>query len=189
MKARPLLAKQVSDPEVQALAAIAATLRADYVKEGEDDPWAGSPFAWIKTRPSRQVGKIGEQLVSGWCAAKGLDVTRCVGSQADRVISGQRAEIKFSTLWAQGQFKFQQIRNQDYSICICLGLAPFDAYMWVIPKALLLASPKPEGVIPQHGGGAGKDTHWLSFDASRPYAWMKPYGGSLKEAFSVLRRL
>ena len=50
--------RQITDPEVQALASIAAILRSDYVKEGQDDPWAGSPFAWIRTRPSRQVGKI-----------------------------------------------------------------------------------------------------------------------------------
>jgi hypothetical protein len=90
---------QIRDPEVLMLATIAGTLKGDYVREGPDDPWAGSPFAWIRTRPSRQVGKIGEQLVAGWCAAKGLDVTRSSNSEADRVIAGRRVEIKFSTLW------------------------------------------------------------------------------------------
>jgi hypothetical protein len=36
--------------------------------------WQGSPFAWIKTRPSRQIGAIGESLVAGWAATRGLDV-------------------------------------------------------------------------------------------------------------------
>lgn len=58
----------IKDPEVLMLATIAGTLKGDYVREGPDDPWAASPFAWIRTRPSRQVGKIGEQLVAGWCA-------------------------------------------------------------------------------------------------------------------------
>jgi hypothetical protein len=65
----------LADPDLMLLAAISATLMADYIKP-ETDPWIGSPFAWIKTRPSRQVGSIGEQLVAGWCAAKGLDVIR-----------------------------------------------------------------------------------------------------------------
>ncbi len=62
---------QIQDPEVLMLATIAGMLKGDYVREGPDDPWAGSPFAWIRTRPSGEVGKICEQLVAGWCAAKG----------------------------------------------------------------------------------------------------------------------
>jgi hypothetical protein len=113
---------QIKDPEVLMLATIASTLKGDYVREGPDDPWAGSPFAWIRTRPSRQVGKIGEQLVAGWCAAKGLDVTRSSHSEADRVIAGRRVEIKFSTLWESGVYKFQQLRDQDYEFAVCLGI-------------------------------------------------------------------
>ena len=55
--------QQIKDPDVRKLASIASLLQSDY-EENED--WIGSPFAWIKTRPSRQVGKIDEQLVSGW---------------------------------------------------------------------------------------------------------------------------
>ena len=71
--------QRISDPDVVLLASIAATLKADYVREGADDPWADSSFAWVRTRPSRQVGKIGEQLVAGWCAAKGIDVVASPG--------------------------------------------------------------------------------------------------------------
>jgi hypothetical protein len=93
---------EIKDPEVLMLAAIAGALKGDYVREWDGDPWAGSPFAWIRTRPSRQVGKIGEQLLAGWCAAKGLDITSSGDSEADRVIAGRRVEIKFSTLWRAG---------------------------------------------------------------------------------------
>ncbi|PKO20737.1 MAG: hypothetical protein CVU38_18545 [Chloroflexi bacterium HGW-Chloroflexi-1] len=123
---------QIKNPEVLLLASIASTLKGDHVREGAADPWAGSPFAWIRTRPSRQVGKIGEQLVAGWCAAKDLDVVSSGDSQADRVIAGRRVEIKFSTLWESGVYKFQQIRDQDYDFAICLGISPFNAHCWVI---------------------------------------------------------
>lgn len=53
----------ISDPEVLALATISATLQGEYASEELE--WAGSPFAWIKARPSRQVGTIGERLVTG----------------------------------------------------------------------------------------------------------------------------
>jgi hypothetical protein len=94
----------ITDPDVQLLASIAATIKNEYVREGAVDPWVGSPFAWIRTRPSRQVGRIGEQLVAGWCAAKDLDVVRSPDSEADRIIGGRRVEIKFSTLWQSGNY-------------------------------------------------------------------------------------
>lgn len=178
---------KIDDPDVQMLAAIATVLRNDYTKPADMDPWLESPFAWIRTRPSRQVGKIGEQLVAGWCAAKGLDVTSSPNSQADRVIAGQRCEIKFSTLWESGAYTFQQIRDQDYQFLICLGISPFTAHCWVVSKELLR-----EHVIghtPQHAGKAGSDTFWLSFPASTPPLWLRPYGGTLAAGFAAMMRL
>ena len=76
--------------------------------------WLGSPFYWIKGRPSRQVGTIGEALVAGWAAAKGFEVQRPLSSDHDRRIEGLKVEIKFSTLWTDHEiFKFQQLRDQD----------------------------------------------------------------------------
>lgn len=177
------MTKYALDPEVQLLASIAATLQGDY--GNKSDPWAGSPFAWIRTRPSRQVGKIGEQLVSGWCAAKGLDVMASGDSQADRIIGGRRVEIKFSTLWESGIYKFQQIREQNYEYAICLGVSPFNASCWVVSKDLLRAHVI--GHTPQHKGRSGTDTFWLSFPAESPPAWLFPCGGTLAQAFKVLK--
>jgi hypothetical protein len=109
----------VTDPEVRLLAGIAHTLQADYAAALL--PWQDSPFAWIKTRPSRQVGSIGEKLLSGYLAAKGFNVARSPDSEADRVIEGLRCEIKFSTLWEGGFYKFQQLRDQNYALAICPG--------------------------------------------------------------------
>jgi hypothetical protein len=160
----------------------------EYVK-GADDPWLGSPFAWIKTRPSRQVGSIGEQLVAGWFAAKGLDVLRTGDSDADRVIDGKRVEIKFSTLWESGDYVFQQIRNQRYDVALLLGLSPFAGSCWVVPKPVLLEQPFKPGLAHQHGGQAGTDTVWLRFRADAPPAWLSAHGGTLAAAYESLRRL
>ena len=54
---------KITDPDVLTLASYSAILQKDYAEEGAE--WIGSPFAWIKTRPSRQIGVIGEKLVSG----------------------------------------------------------------------------------------------------------------------------
>jgi hypothetical protein len=90
--------EEITDPEVQEPAAYAQMIRADYEEDGPD-PWKDSPFGWIKQRPSRQVGAIGEKLVAAWCAANGFDVVKSPDSEADRIIQGRRVEIKFSTLW------------------------------------------------------------------------------------------
>ena len=177
--------RAITDPEVRMLAAIAASLEPDYVSKADD--WRTSPFGWIKQQQSRRKGKIFEQLVAGWCAAKGFDVTAPPNSDSDRVIGGLRAEIKGSTLWAAGGFKFQQIRDQEYDIAICLGISPFDAQCWAIPKEVLLSYP--EGVTSQHGGQAGRDTAWLGFQADSPPDWLRDWGGRLSHAYAVLREL
>ena len=178
----------ITDPEVELLAGIAATLKSDYIREGVLDPWDGSPFQWIKkVGSSRRVGKIGEQLVAGWCAAKGIDVTKSKSSEADRMIAGHAMEIKFSTLWESGVYKFQQLRDQNYEYAICLGISPFTAHCWVISKELLREHIL--GHEPQHKGKAGSDTFWLSFPASQPPRWLRECGGTLSEAFLVLQRI
>lgn len=172
---------QINDPDVLILASCAATLQADYA--GEDREWAGSPFAWIKTCRSRQIGVIGEKLVAGWLATKGFDVVRSPDSQADRIINGKRAEVKFSTLWKGGFYKFQQLRDQNYEFAVCLGVSPFSAHCWVIPKTTILGEwGAGNGLQSQHGGSAGKDTAWLSVTPGRVPPWLNSCGGLLSDA-------
>ncbi len=175
--------QQISDPEVQILAGLAATLAPDYAR-AIDDPWLGSPFQWILAVPSRTKGAIGEALVAGWCAAKGFDVVRSRSSQADRIVHGHRIEIKFSTLWKNGGYKFQQLRDQDYDYAFCLGVSPFDAHAWLIPKTVLRQYVI--GHMGQHTGAGGSDTAWLGFPANKPFDWMAPYGGRLADVAQLL---
>lgn len=175
--------RSVSDPDVQILASLSATLAPDYAPSN-DDPWIGSPFEWILRVPSRTKGAIGEALVAGWAAAKGFDVMRSRSSDADRIINGQRIEIKMSTLWKSGGFKFQQIRDQEYDFLLCIGLSPFDAQAWLIPKACL--DELVIGYMGQHTGASGTDTSWLGFQADAPFDWMAPYGDRLADISRLL---
>ncbi|GEM_PF-6519381 len=49
----------IRDPEARILAGISEALRAEYASE--DQARGESPFEWINSRPSRQVGAIGEK--------------------------------------------------------------------------------------------------------------------------------
>ncbi len=174
----------IVDPEVMLLARIAADLESQYPDKANE--WAESPFRWIKTRPSRQVGAIGETLVRHWCVAKGLTVSRSPDSQADIVIAGHRVEVKYSSLWTNNRiYKFQQIRDQNYEYCFCMGMSPFDVHAWFIPKSELMEN-KPPHLRPQHGGQAGRDTKWLSFPADDPPDWLTPYGGTLTRVHDLI---
>jgi len=173
----------ITDPEVRDLALYAALLRDEYVKD-EPDPWRDSPFGWIKTRPSRQVGAIGERLVAAWCAAKDFDVVKSPDSEADRLIEGHRVEIKFSTLWRGGGYKFQQIRDQNYDCVFALGISPFDAHAWVIPKAVLKRHVI--GHMGQHTGAGATDTSWLPVKVGEEPEWLTECGGSLAQAHDLL---
>ena len=129
-------------------------------------------------------------MVSGYLALKGFDVTRSPDAGADRVVGGKRAEIKMSTLWQGGFYKFQQLRDQNYDFALCLGISPFDAHCWVLPKNVLLDSwaNRAAGITPQHGGRAGTDTAWLSVDPDAIPEWLNEWGGGLSYAVGLISR-
>ena len=175
-------------PEVRILAGLASTLEADYTSD--DAAWAGSPFAWIKTLRSRQIGSIGEKLVAGWLAARDFNVSRSPDAEADRIIESKRVEIKFSTLWKNGGYKFQQLRDQDYEFAVCLGVSPFDAHCWALPKSVILDQWRNRGGLrTQHGGAGGVDTAWLSVVPTEVPAWLSQYGGSLRAGLEKIAAL
>ena len=176
------------DPNFRILAACSQSLFGQVADESSE--WNGSPFEWIKSRRSRQIGKIGELLVSGWMATRGFDVAKSPDSNADRIIEGKRVEIKLSTLWENGRYKFQQLRDQNYELAICLGLSPFEAHCWIIPKADILRLWKIEKVISsQHGGAAGADTAWIDVNPNNVQGWIHQYGGTLSDAVKKLTEL
>ncbi len=179
---------QIHDPEVRRLVAIAETIENKYVEDSA--VWEGSPFAWLKGGlASRRKGVAFEELVSAWCAERGLTVTTSPDSDADRIIGGLRAEIKGSTLWKGGTYRFQQVRNQNYRILLCMGISPYDAHCWVIPKDDVMGLWN-EGIITsQHGGSGGSDTAWIAVNPISPPDWIRPYGGTLTAGFAQLRSL
>lgn len=175
------MSASTGDPELARAESIAREL--ELLHPGPDPAaWASSAFGWILTRPPATKGAVAAKLVQRWCESHGIDVTRSPDSDADRLIAGLRTEVKMSTPWPDGAFRFQQIRDQNYHQVFCVGLEPSRVSAWLIPKAAALAD-----ATPQHGGVRGTETRWIIADASNPPAWLAPYGGSLGSVLGLLR--
>lgn len=177
--------KKATTPEFELLAAAAIFIRPEFEKD--KSPWTGSPFEWVLKLPSASKGKLGKRLVYQWCAIKGLSIDSSPDSQADMLINGHRVEIKFSTLWEANIYKFQQLRDQNYEYAVCLGISPFEAHCWVISKKIL--KQYVIGHLGQHTGSEGKETAWFAVNPQSPPDWLLPFGGTLEEAYKVLKSL
>lgn len=175
----------INDPEFRKFAEIAKK-RSKCHKTGLE-AWEKSPFAWLRKLQSRTRGKAFEELVSDWCKSHNFCVCKSPDSEADLVIDGVRVEVKGSTLWKSGIYKFQQIRDQDYDILICLGISPSDVHIWVIPKEIVMTWWKENKIRSQHGGRSGNDTAWLHVNPGQIHEWLQPFGGTLSEGLESLR--
>ena len=134
-------------------------------------------------------GKIGEEMVREFLKSQRFavsDSTSSKKSDSDLTINGKKVEVKFSTLWKKGYYTFQQIRDQEYDILLCLGISPDSAHSWVVPKSMIVW----DDLDNQHGGSRGGDTWWISFPpTSCPHSWMKPQNGELSAMLDELRKL
>lgn len=173
--------------EYRALVGISKSLQAEYHRE--NNLWKDSPFAWIKLRPSRSVGAIGEAMVAAWMVMHGFGVQRSPDSQADRIIEGKRVEIKFSTLWKNGAYCFQQIRDQNYDFMVMLGISPHDAHCWVIPKADLMTLRENGALTGQHTGHGAKETTWVQLRPDNTNPHFAPYGNGLDQTLKSISAL
>lgn len=173
------------NPEFELLASASRIVRNEFQEINQ--AWSNSPFNWILTLPPASKGKLGKKLIYQWCALKELSVDRSPDSDADMLINGHRVEIKFSTLWKEGYYKFQQIRDQNYEYSVCLGISPFNAHCWVLSKEIL--NRFVIGHMGQHTGRFGTETAWLTVFPDNPFDWLRPYGGTLEEAFNILKKL
>lgn len=150
--------------------------------------WLTSPNAWLTVLPTRGSHALGKRFVAGFLATRGFDVERCACDGADRLVNGARAALMFSTL-ESGSYKFQQLRDQNYAFALCLGISPFDAHCWVIPKRVVLAQwGKGRGLESQHAGKAGSDTAWLTVVPGNEPAWLRQCGGRLADAAALVAK-
>ena len=180
------------DSDLNLLITIMDDLKSSFL---DTSMWENSPFEWLRCLPSRKVGAFAEELLSRWLAQKGFYVKRPSDSEADRILQlpqykiEKRVEIKFSTLWSGGSYRFQQIRDQNYDILLCFGVSPQAAHLWAIPKHIIMSLWKKGIISSQHGGRRGRDTAWIDINPKNPPDWILAYGGSLAEGLRSLENL
>jgi hypothetical protein len=177
--------EEASNKDFDQFAAAANIIKPEFFRD--NSAWVGSPFEWILYLPSGSKGALGKRLIYQWCALKGFSVDRSPDSEADMTINGHRVEIKFSTLWKDKIYTFQQLRDQNYEYCVCLGISPSEVHCWVLSKAIL--KKYVIGHLGQHTGAAGQETAWFSVDPDNPPDWLAKLGGTLDQAFRVLKSL
>lgn len=170
-------AKRKYSSEFEMLAATASYLKEKM--QQKNDLWENSPFEWLLRIPARQKGALGGRLVASWCASKGLPTDRSKGSSENLIINGNKLAIKFSTLWDNGTYNFQQIRIDNSDYVLCFGISPTEAHCWVLELNYAISHAKP-----QH-----KTEYWISFSPQNPPEWLNGFGGSLDQAYEVLRNL
>ncbi|MGN8132574.1 hypothetical protein [Paenarthrobacter sp. 22069] len=151
------------------------------------DAWSGSPFEWIRAVPSATKGRVGKVLVTEWARSVGLFVAGAPEGKGDRWINGHLVQIKMSTLWDAGFYKFQQIRDQDYAYCLCLGISPFQIHAWLLPKNVI--KEHVIGHMGQHTGAGASETAWLEVRPGVVHQWMSGYGDTLESVRLTLENI
>jgi site-specific DNA-methyltransferase (adenine-specific) len=172
---------KITTPDFEMLSSMAKYIRNDL--EEQKELWDSSPFNWVIQLPAAKKGKLGKNLIASWCAAKGLPIDYPKDSQANLVINGNRIATKFSTLWSEGCYKFQQIRDEGYDFLICLGISPSEAHCWVFSRDFII-----DRATPQHKGSKGAE-YWLTIFPQNPPEWIRDYGGTLDDALKIIKSL
>lgn len=145
-------------------------------------------FRWITNESSGTRGSIGEELVQDLCGWADIPVGPRRGPGHDMTVGDAQVEVKLSTLWKDGRYRFQQIRRDDYEYIVLVGLSPDDrVHMWVVPKCVI--EEHVLGVLGQHGGASATETAWLRVDPDAPPAWLASYGVSVFDAIDSLAKL
>jgi len=121
-------------------------------------------------------------IIADWLQSREFSVKKARSTGADRTINLDQVEIKCSTLWEVGTYRFQQLRPQDYSHVILMGVSPDRLHVWCVPKEVVFSHSER-----QHGGKRGKGTDWLTVDPQNIPAWLAPYGGSVERGLSCIR--
>jgi hypothetical protein len=65
-----------------------------------------------------------------------------------------------------------------------LGISPLEAHCWVLERSFAIEHAKP-----QHFQGAKIVDYWLEINPHEPKKWIQESGGTLEQAYRILKNL
>ena len=149
------------------------------IERKNKNPYKGTPLESFHSLSSKAKGSFFEKLVEEMAKSEGWKVSRGGSSDYDRMIGGQRIEIKGSFLWGEGtHFRWQQLRTaQDYDKVIFVAAYPdriefFEADKATVKENVEIQDSRGHWIYNQHGGkkvnsgtffidGFPEDFHWM----------------------------
>jgi len=149
--------------------------------------WDDSKFEQFRQFHSSRKGAQGEQFVADILESMGYAVHRSKKGKAcrpaggssdyDLLVNDLRVEVKASTAWDENpnNFKWQQIRNQQYDRIVFMGVNPNEAWMWWASKLDLEAHIFGRDEYRQHAGKDGnQELYWIASNDNIPVpAWFR----------------
>jgi|SRR6185437_2686750 len=171
----------------QLLSERSAALSLQYPED--DGLWEGSPFNWVRNKSAPTKGKVGREFAASLVEAAGFQVMR---SGMALTANGKALRVKLSLMGEGGTLMFEQIKNDDFDYLLCIGLYPENSYGWLIPKEEMLVNgilQEREGLSGQHIGDADPSDFWITdLNASQPFTWLQPYGGTTAALIPVIQQ-
>lgn len=151
----------------------------------EFSQWEDSPVKFIHTLPPATKGSLGRKIAEFWAQNNGYEARiEYVDKQHYVLIDGCRFQVKMSTPWDTGTYRFQQIRDTDFDCGFFIGVSAHDIHVWIIPKEVL--DTHVIGSLGQHTGQDASDTWWLEVNVNAVPAWLEEYGAQLSDSKRII---
>jgi hypothetical protein len=143
------------------------------------DPYIDSTNQWFRPLASRTKGKVGELLIGEYLETEGVNIISPADAKKQSKVNNSiptsdydiflvdqnlKCEVKTSSMWTGSQeFRFQQIRKQEYDIIIFQFIYPETIERYYCPKDVVESMITIPSKV-QHGGKNKKnedpDTYW-----------------------------
>ncbi|MGP5165653.1 hypothetical protein [Arthrobacter rhombi] len=153
-----------------------------------DEIWADSPYKWVIEKSSGTKGAIARRLVKQWATLSGRILeSHAVNNQRFLRSENTIYQVKSSTMWNTGKYRFQQFRKGPYDHAILIGIAPHDMHIWVVPKIVI--DTHIVGSHGQHTGAGAAETDWYEVDPETVPNWLEEWGGTPRAARRILSQI